>query len=167
MKSLFRSQLTLLLLLLLVSSVSANEGIFKDLQGNERPIGSFTGNGNWLVLMIWAHDCRICDQEVGAYEVFHHNSGNKNIRVLGLSIDGESKKQRAANFIDRHDLTFPNLIGELPEVMDYYRSKTRSMFVGTPSFLLFDPTGEIKAVQVGPASPEAIEKFIAKSEKNR
>ena len=165
MKHLLRSQLFFILLLMLAAPVSANEGVFKDFQGNERPVTSFAGEGNWLVLMIWAHDCRICDQEVGSYEVFHHNSGDKNIRILGLSIDGESKKQQASNFINRHDLTFPNLIGELPEVMDYYRSKTRSMFVGTPSFLLFDPSGEIKAVQVGPASPEAVEKFIVKSSK--
>jgi len=166
MKHLLRSQLFFLLLVFLLAPVSASEGVFRDFQGNERPVDTFAGDGNWLVLMIWAHDCGVCDQEVGSYEVFHHNSGDKNIRILGLSIDGESKKQQASNFISRHDLTFPNLIGELPEVMDYYRSKTRSMFVGTPSFLLFDPSGEIKAVQVGPASPEAVEKFIAKSSKN-
>jgi peroxiredoxin len=162
LKHLIRKQLVFILLLILAVPVSANEGVFQDFKGNESRIDSFGGNGNWLVLMIWAHDCRICDQEVGSYEVFHHNSGDKNIRILGLSIDGESNKPKAVNFIDRHDLTFPNLIGELNEVMAYYRSKTRSMFVGTPSILLFDPSGEIKAVQVGPASPEAIEKFIAK-----
>jgi len=163
MKNLFRRQLFFIVLLFLVAPVSANEGVFQDFQGNDRRIDSFGGNGNWLVMMIWAHDCRVCDQEAGSYEVFHHNMGNKNIRILGLSIDGQSNKQKAVNFIKRHDLTFPNLIGELPEVMDYYRSKTRSMFVGTPSFLLFDPSGKIKAVQVGPASPEAVEKFIAQS----
>ena len=165
MKHRLPSRLFFILLLMLAAPVYANEGVFKDFEGNERRIDSFGGNGNWLVLMIWAHDCRICDQEVGSYEVFHHNSGDKNIRILGLSIDGESKKQKAVNFIDRHDLTFPNLIGELDDVMAYYRTQTRSMFVGTPSILLFDPTGEIKAVQVGPASPEAIEEFIAKSSK--
>lgn len=165
LKPLFRTQSIFILLFFLVTSVSANEGVFKDFKGNEQRIDSFGGNGNWLVLMIWAHDCRVCDQEVGSYEVFHHNSDGKNIRILGLSIDGKSNKQKAENFIDRHDLTFPNLIGELPEVVDYYRTQTRSMFVGTPSFLLFDPSGEIKAVQVGPASPEAVENFIAKSSK--
>jgi len=165
MKYLFRSQLFLMLFLFFIAPAFANEGVFKDFQGNERSIDSFGGNGNWLVLMIWAHDCRICDQEVGSYEVFHHNSGDKNIRILGLSIDGESKKSKAVNFIERHDLTFPNLIGELNDVMAYYRNQTRTMFVGTPSILLFDPSGEIKAVQVGPASPEAIEKFVAKSER--
>ena len=35
-------------------------------------------------------------------------------------------------------------------------------WIGTPSFLLFDPQGNLLAQQVGAVPPELIEEFIAK-----
>ncbi len=152
-----------ILVLMLSLPALANEGLFQDFDGNPRNMDTFTSSGSWLVLMIWAHDCRICDEEVGSFEQYHLKTDTKAFQVVGLSLDGMDGKSKALGFIRRHKLTFPNLIGELTEVMSYYRSMTHSMFVGTPSILLFSPQGEIKAVQVGPASPEAIEKFVSKN----
>ncbi|MBT8428851.1 MAG: hypothetical protein KJN79_02970, partial [Gammaproteobacteria bacterium] len=76
-------------------------------------------------------------------------------------------KAAALAFIERHDLPYPNLIGEPGMVSLYYASLTQESLRGTPTFLIFDPDGELAAAQAGAVSPEAINRFIAKNNATR
>ena len=111
------------------------------------------------VLMIWRHDCHVCNQEAATYSFFHED--NEQIQVVGLSTDGMEKKEQAENFIRNHDLSFDSMIGELPSVMLYYQKNTGARFIGTPTFMVFNPQGELKAAQAGAIPPEVISKFIS------
>ena len=77
-------------------------------------------------------------------------------------MDGQAKKAAALAFIERHDLPFPNLIGEPAMISLYYSALTQESLRGTPTFLIFDPEGELAAAQAGAVSPEAVDRFIAK-----
>lgn len=151
-----------LLLVLLANTVSAvEEDAFYDFNGDSQSIESFIGDDKWLVMMIWASDCHICNQEAEGYAHLYENNKNK-IRVLGLSIDGLSKISDAKEFIESHDLPFTNLISEPAEVMMYYQEQTLNEFIGTPSFMVFNPEGQLMAAQGGAVPPEVIKNFIAK-----
>jgi len=154
----------LFLSLLVTSFAHASEDtLFHDFNGQPRSVESFAGNGKWLVVMIWAHDCHVCNQEAESYAQFHEEHKDSDARVLGISLDGAANKDDAEAFIARHDLPFPNLIGELTPTMLYYSMQTQSQFRGTPTLLLFDPSGKLRAAQAGAVPTSSIEAYIAKN----
>ena len=148
--------------LLLPFTVSQAAGL-KDFEGNPGAISNYTGNGKWLVVMIWASDCHICNHEAHQYVDFHFAHSDDDASVLGISIDGKAKKKDAEAFIKRHHVTFPNLIGEPLTVARMFYELTGSSWIGTPTFLIYDPKGELVAQQVGAVPTELIEDFIARS----
>jgi len=149
---------TILLWLLLVPVAQA-EGL-QDFNGNPKAISDYSGKGKWLVVMIWASDCRVCNKEAHAYVDFHFVHADDDAQVLGISIDGQANKGEAQKFIERHKLNFPNLIGEPAAVADMFTQLTGAYFAGTPAFLFYDPKGELRAQQLGAVPTELIEDFI-------
>ena len=154
------------MLLILSAAVVAQTddglSVFSSLEGEPARLEDYTGNGKWLVVMIWASDCHICNQEAAAYARFHEAQREKGVGVLGISMDGDERKGAALAFVDRHALPFPNLIGEPGMISLYYAAMTQEPLRGTPTFLVYDPDGELAAAQAGAVSPQAIEKFIAR-----
>jgi peroxiredoxin len=143
-------------------SQATDDALFSDFAGRPQSIDSYAGNGKWLVVMIWAHDCHVCNQEAESYAQFHVAHQDKDASVLGLSLDGQAKKADAEDFIRRHDLPFPSLIGEPATTMLYYAMLTQSQFLGTPTILLFGPDGRLRAAQAGAVPVASIEAYIAK-----
>jgi peroxiredoxin len=136
---------------------------FTDFTGQPRSIESFAGNGKWLVVMIWASDCHVCNREAESYAQFHESHKNRDATLLGVSIDGQAKKADAEDFIRRHDLPFPNLIGEPEAVMLYYMMVSGAQFAGTPTIMVYGPDGTLMAAQAGAVPPEIIEDFMARN----
>jgi len=145
----------------LALAAQAAPEVFTDFDGKPRSIESYAGGGKWLVVMIWASDCRVCNQEAGSYARFHQAHKDRDATLLGVSIDGQDKKADAEAFIQRHELPFPNLLGEPQTSMLYYTMKTGAPFTGTPTILLYGPDGQLQAAQAGAVPPEVIEDFMA------
>ena len=134
--------------------------VLQDFEGRVRKLEDYTGKGKWLVVMIWASDCHVCNDEVGKYVNFHKVHKDKNATVLGISIDGSDRKAEAVDFIKRHSLNFPNLIGEPETVTELFAHLTGKYLLGTPAFLVFSPSGELRAQEIGAVPIELIEAFI-------
>ena len=157
--------LVLSILLAAKAAAVAASPLLQDLQSSEfKTIDDYREPGKWLVVMIWAHDCHVCEEEVDDYHRFHRRHGEQSARVLGITLDGEERKSAALEFVTRHGLGFDNLIGEPEAVSAYYQLVTGSRWVGTPSFLIFGPDGELRAKQAGAVEVEIVENFIAQSE---
>jgi thiol-disulfide isomerase/thioredoxin len=137
---------------------SSPEFTLSDLSGNPLPLSQYVGQGQWTVVVIWAEDCEICNAEIETLDLFHKQYNNKNARVLGVSIDGKDKITLARDFVKRHDLTFPNLIIE-PEMSEILKFGGGN-FIGTPTFYIYTPAGEIVASQAGAVPVHIIEDFI-------
>jgi peroxiredoxin len=152
---------TALLLFSMTTGVSwaQAEGL-RDFEGGERTLSEFTGQGKWLVVMIWASDCHVCNAEAYQYVDFHDMHEDDNANVLGVSMDGQGRRAEALAFIERHSLSFANLIAEPGDVARLYRELTGEHFVGTPSLLVFNPRGELRAGQAGAVPASAIDEFI-------
>jgi len=157
---------SLFLSVLLLMGTVAEADPLKDFNGKPQAIKNFTGQGKWLVVMIWASDCHVCNVEAKHYIHFHDRYKNKNARILGISIDGQAKKAEAEKFIQRHHTTFPNLIGEPLEVAQWFVDLTGADWVGTPTFLIYNPKGELVVQQVGAVPVKLIEDFIQKESKS-
>lgn len=147
--------------MLQVQNVSATG--LTDFKNTPKTIEDFTANGKWLLVMFWASDCHICNKEASQYVDFHFTHSDKDATVLGISADGKARFKAAEKFIKKHSVDFPNLIGEPEDVAALYGKYANSQWVGTPSFLLFNPKGEVMAAQVGAVPPEVIEDFMEKN----
>lgn len=156
------SILSILLVLVFATPALSSSPLFQNLKsGAFETIENHSKQGRWLIVMIWAHDCEICEREVDDYQRFHRKHVNDNAVVLGITLDGAVRQQAAVDFVTRHQLEFENLIAEPEVVAAYYQITTGSKWIGTPSFLIFGPDGELKAKQVGAVETGVVEAFIA------
>lgn len=140
-------------------ATAATAGL-QDMEGKPRQLENYTGKGKWLVVMIWASDCLICNKEARQYENFHQQHRNKDATLLGISVDGPANIKDAKKFVDEHKLTFPNLIGELETVGVMVQDLTGQEWVGTPTILVYDPAGKLKVADAGAVPVQLIEQFI-------
>lgn len=129
------------------------------LDGKARNVNEFIGQGKWTVVVAWAHDCHICAREIHEMSAFHAAHRDKDAIVLGVSVDGYDRVKEARGFIARHKLPFTNLIAEpRQEVMMKFGA---GRFVGTPTYYVFNPQGEIVGQNIGPVTREEVETFMA------
>lgn len=157
----------LLGLFLLLPAAWAAPGLFRTFDDKPAQIADYTGDGKWLLVVIWASDCHVCNREAHTYVDFHFRHEDGDIRVLGISIDGQAKKAAAQGFIERHELNFPNLIGEPDAVGAWFEKLTGENWMGTPTLLLYSPEGELRVQQIGAIPLELVEKFIARERARR
>jgi peroxiredoxin len=142
---------------------TASDSIFQDFSGNAAQIEDYAGKGKWLLVMYWAADCHVCNVEAHSYVDFHARHHTTDASVLGISLDGQANRKAAEAFIARHEVSFPNLIGEPDLVALHYSTLVGETWFGTPTFLLYDPEGTLFAMQVGAIPVEMIEGFIARN----
>lgn len=143
-------------------SLSASAMELKTFEGEATSLDQHIGKGKWSVVMFWAHNCHICRHEVPELSKFHQKHQDGNIEMLGVSIDGQANKSKAEAFLAQTNPSFPSLIGEIPIIASNYQALTGEGLRGTPTFLLYAPDGQLKAVQPGPITGEAIEQFITR-----
>ena len=84
----------------LISVQAFSQSLFQSLEGNKESLESYVGKGKWSVVMLWAHSCHICNQEVEQYSQFHEEHYEKNSHVVGISIDGLKQRKQAEAFIN-------------------------------------------------------------------
>lgn len=132
-----------------------------EFDGSSGALDAYTGKGKWVVLKIWAHDCYVCNKEAHEYVAFHKKHKDKDAVMLGLSMDGKKKLKKAKAFMQRHKIQYTTLLGEPEVVAGYYQNKTGSPWIGTPTFMIFDPSGKLAAESVGAVPTALIEQFIA------
>lgn len=159
----FAGMLGLLLNLPLSAFATADQPLFSTFDNKPAKIADYIVDSKWLLVMIWASDCHICNREAHAYVDFNFKHEDGDARVLGISIDGQAKKKAAELFIKRHEINFPNLIAEPDRLADWFEKLTGQNWMGTPTLLLYSPDGELRVQQIGAIPLELVEKFIQRN----
>ncbi len=159
----FAVMLGLLLNLPLSASLAASQPLFSTFDNKPANIADYITGNKWLLVVIWASDCSICNREAYTYVDFHFKHEDSDARVLGISIDGQAKKEAAESFIKRHDINFPNLIGEPDKIAGWFEKLTGQNWMGTPTFLLYSPDGKLRVQQIGTIPLALVEKFIQRN----
>jgi peroxiredoxin len=138
---------------------SAPEAVMRDLQGREATVGDYAGGGKWLVVMVWASDCHVCNEE--AHEMVAFQAAHPEAGVLGVAIDGFENRKDVLAFVERHHLNFPNLIDDGTAFAAIYAREVGESWGGwTPTYLVYSPEGEVLAKNIGAVTGADIEKFI-------
>lgn len=137
--------------------------MLRDLDGRERNVSEFIGKGKWTVVVAWAHDCHICDREIGEMSAFHRAHAKKDASVVGVTLDGAAQLPQARDFVKRHKLPFVNLVAEPKQ--EIMRQFGAGDFVGTPTYYIYNPKGEIVGQNVGPVTRKEVEAFITSDQK--
>jgi peroxiredoxin len=145
--------------LLLTLTAAQAEGL-TNFSGQPQQLQQYIGKGQWTVVMMWASDCLVCNKEAHQYVAFHEQHKDNDARVLGITLDGLDNVEAARAFVQEHQVTFPSLIGKPEDVAQLYTELTGYRWVGTPTFLVFAPTGKLLAHQVGAIPTSMIEDFI-------
>lgn len=153
--------------LLAVAMAAAQAGApniaLSDLDGKPRNVNEFIGRGQWVVVALWAHDCSVCAREIHEAADFHRaHAADGTARVLGVSIDGRAQRQQAQAFARTHKLPFVNLLAEPDRAVLLAFGAGR--FVGTPTYYIYNPAGEIVGENIGPVTRAELESFIASAD---
>ena len=135
-----------------------------DLDGCERNVNEFIGHAKWTIVVTWAHDCHICDREIDEMAAFHAAHHERHAMVLGVTLDGAEHLKEARAFVKRHKLPFVNLITEPSQVV--MMKFGAGEFVGTPTYYIYDPKGEIVGQNTGPLTRAEVEEFIVSFDKD-
>lgn len=159
--------LTLWCLLLLSTAALAIEfPPFVDTNGQPATLAGHVGDGRWTIAMLWESNCGVCNAEAPWVEAFYRRNLADGVRVVGISLDGLEHMDSAREFVTGHHLGFPNLVASTEEIATLFYDLTGSVWLGTPTFLVFDPDGELRTYQSGAVPMESIARFIAAQERN-
>jgi len=147
---------------LLAGMGTANAGM--ELQavedGAAADLDNLTGQGKWTLVMIWATNCHICHVQKPEISAFHNEHKEVDAHVIGIALDGVDNVDAVKEYVKDNNVSFPSYVGELAIIASHYFGMTEENLRGTPTYLLFNPEGELLGNNPGPLSVEAIERFM-------
>ena len=159
----------------LIIALIANLALFSlpaaamtDMQGNTIKIENIVGKGKWTVFKVWASHCHVCHETIHYLKEFKQSYPDAD--VYSISVDGQrdpTDKAKAQGFIKRHDLQFPTLLSDFAEVSEIIYSAAGESLLGTPTMMVYNPQGELLAVQPGPVMAQDLIRFIKREEQNQ
>ena len=134
----------------------------QQVDGTVVDLDDYRGDGRWLLVMLWATTCHICEMQKPEISAFHDEHKDSDAHVLGIALDGMERLEAIKENIQQHKTSFPSLVGNIAIVASFYQHITEESLRGTPTYLLFNPGGELVGNNPGPLSVEAIENFMAR-----
>lgn len=149
--------LRLISLFVLIFSITSTASAMTNLKGQAASIESYAGKGKWLIVQAWSSKCSICNQAMPG--LVKASRSFPNTQVIGVSLDGN--KNTTQRFINKHHINFPTLLSNNNEFNDYLLKVADEGLKGTPTFLIFDPRGNLKAMQPGNVPPATLQNFIS------
>lgn len=120
------------------------------------------GNGKWTLVMIWQVQCPICKTMKPLLSDFHDRHKDVDAQVYGVALDGVEKLDAVRKYMTDHEVSFPTYVGELGLIGINFAMNAQEPFKGTPTYMLFDPNGNFRAVDEGYLDIDSLERFISK-----
>jgi len=137
---------------------------FTELDGKKTTVEEQVGNGKWSVVEIWASDCHACREHMP--EMVKFNGKMDNLRLLGISLDGQRGKSDTEAMIKEYGIPFKTIMSNPIEVNAWMELIAKEGLIGTPTFMIFDPDGALVGLQPGQLSVKSMEKFINSKSKS-
>lgn len=132
------------------------------LDGKKHPMSEYIGKDKWVVVNIWGPKCPPCLAEMPDLQNFHDAHKDKDAIVLGIALDfprfGPANEKEVRQFVEDYFISFPVLLGDAQSINFLGGGSLR----GTPTTLLFSPSGTLEGMQVGQITQKVIEDFMAR-----
>jgi len=156
-----------LVVLIISTQVAASDkapfGDLVDIDGKSVTSEADVGIGQWQVVMIWATNCHVCAEMKPLLSAFHDKHKDSDAQVYGIALDGADKLSAVQKYMKDHKVTFPTYIGELALIAVNFEINAEVRLTGTPTYMLFNPDGELVAIDYGMLEIEALENFISRN----
>jgi len=114
----------------------------------------------WTLVIVWAHDCIPCEAQKPMLSQFNRDNLGYGVSVVGLSSDDTSLQPEARATLNRTTVSFRNYLYNGPSFGSDYLSRTGVDFIGTPTYLVHDPTGAIANVHVGAITRADLDRYF-------
>ena len=122
---------------------------------------SYLQKDKWLLVKVWEANCRVCNETAHEIVNLQKQYGGKDILILGIALLNSADTTAIENYINRHQITFENLLDDGSNVAHIYQTGTGESWGGwTPTFLLYSPQGKLAAKNIGPVRASDITHFI-------
>lgn len=132
----------------------------RDLEGRPTSIDAHIGRGQWSLVVIWASSCPVCASELPRYGAYYASSPEPKFSLLGVALDGYGRRQKIVESMARWNVGFPSLIAESLALHWSCGEPHEASLYGTPTFMLFDPSGRLRKLNLGPLWISELETFI-------
>ena len=148
----------ILLIVVLVGFVliSTSASAMTDIKGRPFNLENHIGKGKWLIVEAWHSKCVVCMKTMPAMVQAHRSFPQA--KVIGVSLDGN--RHTAQGIVNRFNINFPTVVTNTKEFDHYLRKVAKRPLVGAPTYLIFSPTGQLKAMQSGKLSPKDIKAYL-------
>ncbi len=117
----------------------------QDLAGRHAGLGEFLNKDKWTLVMIWTTYCGACRKQYPMISEFHTKHKDSDATVLGIALDGYDQQQKIKTYQAAHAQNFPSVMADSDEFIGKYQRTTGEPFTGTPTYLLFDAKGGLRA----------------------
>jgi len=119
--------------------------------------------GKWTLVMFWHTDCHVCHMQKPEISAFHNKHKDDDAHVIGVALDGIDGLAVVKEYIAENKPSFPSYVGHDLIIQVNYFAMTEEQFMGTPTYVLFDPSGQVVANKPGMMAIDALENFIARN----
>lgn len=137
-------------LLLITANVTANEFVFRDMQGHEQRLSEY--KGKWVLLNFWATWCPPCLEEIPDLVEMHNARNATDFVVIGVAMS--SSRGSVISFVKQLEISYPIVLGDDKAAAQIGRIDA------LPTSYLYDPSGKLVSYQSGMVTREAIESYI-------
>lgn len=145
--------------------LSTSAFAFTDLNGKKVELEKQLGNKKWSIVEVWGSDCHACRQHMPSMVEFDGKLDN--VRLVGITIDGQEGIPEANAFIKKYDVKFQTVVSNPIEVNAWMLENVGEGLIGTPTFMMFNPKGELVAAQPGLIPTQSLETFIKENSKEK
>lgn len=155
---------TILPMLVLLLSAGYSQAFQLQTMDAERVnLNDYVGDGQWTLVMFWSTDCIPCEQQKPMIEAFHQDHVGRDARVVGVALDGLEAREGIEMLIERHHPSYPNLVVFTDVFHRQYKELTGKDFRATPTYMLYDPAGELVGARSGVFEREQLEFLVSGS----
>lgn len=142
------------------SYARASDLAVRTLDGETVPLSSYFEPGKWTMVMMWTTYCGTCSSQYPSVSEFHDKHKNSDAKVIGMSLDGFAAVEKVRSYVQSKPMTFESSIVEVDAIQAAYKALTEEAFTGTPTYLMFNPRGDLVAHVPGTLDMAAVEQFI-------
>ncbi|MCK5725231.1 MAG: TlpA family protein disulfide reductase [Thiotrichaceae bacterium] len=156
-----RVALWALVFTMLSTLISTSSYAMTDMGGKQANLSKFIGKGKWLIVEAWHSRCRACMKSMP--ELVRAKGTFPNAQLVGVSLDGN--RGVALKTFKRFKVNFPTFVTNTREFDRFVRRVAKRPLKGAPTYLIFSPSGKLKAMQTGNISPKAIRRYISQQQR--
>ena len=118
-------------------------------KGQVARLGPVLASTNWTLVMLWAHDCVPCERQKPMIEKFHTDTFKRGVKVVGVSTDATALRDKAEKIYRATRTSFDTYYFEGTNFKADFLAFTGQDFLGTPTYMVFDPDGILKVMHTG------------------